>query len=368
MPETRQMSIVEKLAARMTRAEQARTSSETGADDVAAYAAEATKDAVLASILPGQQLRILELDLISPAPEGQVRQNFDQERLKTLADSLKRSGVREPIIVTPHGAEPGRFQIVAGERRWRAARIAGLAKIPCIVDPTLSDRRGKLLAQAEENLHREALNPVEEAAVLVQLMESRGIDVREAGELMGRSYIQARRLHRLHLAVEPIKQSVVRGDLDARAAVEVVRIYNKFAKTDTSVELRDTVTKIEALIERIVREKWSARRLEQYATKLGAGASEDDAEVGASVTTPPAPAREPQPSRVEKAGSAEVERGASASGTRMKHPLAQAPVLTRSEDSVTIQVKRIQRGGLSPEEREELIALLEDLLMRARRA
>ena len=54
---------------------------------------------------------------------------------------MKRSGVREPIIVTPHGAEAGRFQIVAGERRWRAAQLAGLSEIPCIVDPGLIERR-----------------------------------------------------------------------------------------------------------------------------------------------------------------------------------------------------------------------------------
>jgi ParB family chromosome partitioning protein len=367
MPETSHRSIVEKLAARISRAERARTAPESGGDDVGAYAAEATQDAVLASILPGQQLRVIKLDLISPAREGQVRQQFDEERLGTLADSLKRSGVREPIIVTPHGASPGCFQIVAGERRWRAAQLAGLSEIPCIVDPRLADRRDKLLAQAEENLHREDLNPIEEASVLAQLMEARGVDVREAGELMGRSYIQARRLHRLHTAVDPIKQAVVRGDLDARAAVDVVRIYNTLAKTDMSVDLRDTASKIEKLIERMVRERWSARRIEQYATKLGAGASEEEAEGASSApTVPSASARQARAVRTVSSATPASEPSAPTaedSGRAQPPP----PVLTRSDGRVVIEEKRIQRGMLTPEEREELIAVLEELLMRVRR-
>jgi ParB family chromosome partitioning protein len=368
MPETRQTSIVEKLAARMTRAEQARTAAESGGDDVAAYAAEATKDAVLASILPGQQLRVIRLELISPAPEGQVRQHFDEERLRTLAESLKRSGVREPIIVTPHGAAAGRFQIVAGERRWRAAQLAGLCEIPCIVDPRLADRRDKLLAQAEENLHHENLNAVEEATVLARLMESRGLDVREAGELMGRSYIQSRRLHRLHMAIDPIKQAVLRGDLDARAAVEVIRIYNTFAQTDMSVELRDTAARIEKLIQRAAREKWSARRLEQYATKLGAGASEEEAEGASSTVSAQRPESARQPRSVGTASPATPPSAPNAPPDEAGE-VAQPPprVLTRAGGHLVIEEKLIQRGVLTPEEREELIAVLEDLLMRVRR-
>lgn len=364
MDEARQASIVERLASGVARAEQARAVAPGDVDDVAAYAAEATKDAVLASILPGQQLRTIRVELISPASEGQVRQRFDEDRLRTLAESLKRSGVREPIIVTPHGARPGQFQIVAGERRWRAAKLAGLSEIPCIVDPSLEDRRAKLLAQAEENLHREDLNPVEEAAVLAQLMETRGIDVREAGELMGRSYIQARRLHRLHRAVEPIKTAVVSGDLDARAAVEVTRIYNTLAQKDMSVELRDTTSRVAKLIERIVRERWSARRLEQYATKLGAGANEEDAET----PDPPAKAPEPAAARPKPALKADaLPAGARAPVAPTPVEERPAPVVARADGRVIIAEHRIQRGGLTPEEREEVIAVLEDLLMRARR-
>ena len=368
MAEPRQMSIVEQLASRVTRAEQARTATPGEADDVAAYAAEATKDAVLASILPGQQLRSIRVELISPAPEGQVRQGFDEERLKTLANSLKRSGVREPIIVTPHGAEPGRFQIVAGERRWRAAQLAGLTEIPCIIDPSLSDRKAKLLAQAEENLHREDLNPVEEAQALVQLMDARDVDVREAGELIGRSYAQARRLYRIHMAVEPIKRALISGEIDARAAIEVDRIFNALAAaTSKEVALRRT----EKLLERIVKEKWTIRRIEAHAKKVAGGATDVDGEPLQQEAVDPSPAGPAEARGSADAGADGTEHKAAppTEGAFPETSLArERPLLTRENGRVIIEETRIQRGSVTPEEREQLIAVLEDLLMRVRRA
>lgn len=368
MAETRQTSIVERLASGVARAEQARTAAPGEADDVAAYASVATKDAVLASILPGQQLRAIRVEFISPAPEGQVRQHFDEDRLKTLAESLKRSGVREPIIVTPHGAGPGRFQIVAGERRWRAAQLAGLSEIPCIVDPSLEDRRAKILAQAEENLQREDLNPVEEAAVLAQLMETRGVEVREAGELIGRSYSQARRLYRIHMAIEPIKRALICGEIDARAAIEVDRIFNALAAKASKEEAQH---RAEKLLERIVRERWPIRRIEAHAKKVAGGAAEEAEDglphdaVGDSPVTP-----------TEPHGGADAEHGAPRSAAdapeRRPDPEASrgpmAPLLTRENGRVVIEEARIQRGKVTPEEREQLIAVLEELLMRVRRA
>lgn len=377
MGEGRQVSIMEKLTSRITRAEQVRKSDAGGADPVGAYAAEATKDAVLASILPGQQLRPIKLDLISPAPEGQARQAFDDERLQTLADSLRRSGVREPIIVTPHGAEPGRFQIVAGERRWRAARLAGLDEIPCIVDPNLVDRRAKLLAQAEENLHRENLNAVEEAQVLSQLMEAREIDVREAGELIGRSYAQARRLYRIHTAVEPIKQALIRGDLDARGAIEVDRIFNALAETAGKQE---ALKRTEKLVDRIVRERWPIRRIEQHAKKIAGGGEEvDDAVAGTAIVsakpdttkgdgTSAGTAPEPTAANGGPDGDAGTTFADRAAEDREPVTSAPGPLLIRRNGRVIIEEARIRRGSVTPEEREQLIAVLEELLMRVRRA
>jgi ParB/RepB/Spo0J family partition protein len=367
MAEGRQMSIVEKLTSRITRAEQVRASEASGADPVAVYAAEATKDAVLASILPGQQLRSVRLDLISPAPDGQARQQFDEERLRALADSLRRSGVREPIIVTPHGAEPGHFQIVAGERRWRAAQLAGLEEIPCIIDPKLVDRPTKLLAQAEENLHRENLNAVEEADVLAQLMGARDLDVREAGELIGRSYAQARRLYRIHMAVEPIKKALIRGELDARGAIEVDRVFNALEK---AVGNEEALKRVEKLLERIVREKWPIRRIEQHAKKVAGGDDEESA-----VATSSGPSGEgatAAPATGSRSADATPDEAAKV-GPQEEVPDIEVlpdvppPLFTREHGRVVIEEARIQRGLVTPEEREQLIAVLEELLMRVRR-
>ena len=254
------------IAVRLVSQAQAAAQSSIGPSD--AEVGGAGEDNVLRHILPDQHLLRVPVDRIAPAREGQSRQDFNEERLAALAESLKRSGVREPIIVTPHGAEPGRFQIVAGERRWRAAQLAGLSEIPCIVDPGLVERKDKLLAQAEENLHRENLNAVEEAAVLVELMKARSIDVKEAAELLGKSPRQARRLLQIHGAAAPIKRAVARGQLDARVALEMVRIHNRLVKQDPSPSGSGAFKKIERLVERFVSEGWTMRKLERLVAKL----------------------------------------------------------------------------------------------------
>lgn len=311
------------------------------------------EDNVLRHILPDQHLLRIPVDRIAPAPEGQARQDFNEERLAALAESLKRSGVREPIIVTPHGAEPGRFQIVAGERRWRAAQLAGLAEIPCIVDPGLVERKDKLLAQAEENLHRENLNPVEEAAVLVQLMEARSIDVKEAGELLGKSQRQARRLLQLHTAAAPIKKAAARGQLDARAAVELVRVHNRYVREDPSPAGSEALKRIERLVERFVKEEWSVRRLEQFVARLEAKDA-PDSKAGAV-----------QDVAAEGRGGKGDWDAAHAPAGATK---GRRPIVERVGETLVLDVVRIERHELSPEERAALITLLEDLLFKTRRS
>jgi ParB family chromosome partitioning protein len=313
------------------------------------------EDNVLRHILPDQHLLRIKVDRIAPARDGQARQDFNEERLAALAESLKRSGVREPIIVTPHGAEPGCFQIVAGERRWRAAQLAGLTEIPCIVDPGLVEQKDKLLAQAEENLHRENLNPVEEAAVLAQLMEARGLDAKGAGELLGMNARQARRLLQLHGTAAPIKRAVVRGVLDARIALEMVRIYNRLRREDESAAGTKALQKIERLIERYVSEAWTMRKLERFAAKLDPKTDTIQDEDG-------------DPDDTKDKVAAVV--------TGRKHtPVLAKGSTTKSEAALTemkngrlvIDVKRVEEHRLSPQERAALIDLLEDLLFKVRR-
>jgi ParB/RepB/Spo0J family partition protein len=301
---------------------------------------------------PSPPFASIPIQDLSPAPEGQTRQHFDPATLQNLAASVKRSGIREPILVIPDESTPGRYRIVAGERRWRAAQLAGLAEIPCLVDERLADPKQRLLAQAEENLHRDDLNVVEEAAVLVHLMEAFSISAQEAGALIGRSYQQARRLIQIHNAPQPIRDAIVQGHVDARAALELVRIHNKIAQDPRPDGKRRAAAQLDELVDRVVNERWTIRRLEHYARKLVDGAA------GAKP--------QQSPGSVDRA-PADAARGAIVSRTETPARPAGVPPYRRDATSVFIDTGRIARNQVSPEEREELINVLEGLLMAVRR-
>jgi ParB family chromosome partitioning protein len=300
------------------------------------------------------QLVVLQLSRVTPSPDGQVRQHFDPARLRSLADSLKRSGVREPVIVRPHESSPGHFRIVAGERRWRAAQLAGLTEIPCLVDEGLSDPKQRLLAQAEENLHREDLNAVEEAGVLVQLMEVFGVDAQDAGALIGRSYQQARRLIQIETAPQPVKDAIVSGLIDTRGALELVRIHNKLAHHPGPNGKKRALAQVEELIDRVVYERWSIRRLEAYARRIVDGEA--------------SPGGPPPTARGASAGHSGAPDAALAllpsPGSGETSP--EGPPWRRERAGLWLDTGRIVRGAVSAHERAALIALFEDLLWRAR--
>jgi ParB family chromosome partitioning protein len=304
------------------------------------------------------RLVTLRLNQVSPALQGQVRQRFDPARLQALAESLKRSGVREPVIVRPHESTPGHYRIVAGERRWRAAQLAGLTEIPCLVDERLHDPKQRLLAQAEENLHREDLNAVEEAAVLVQLMEAFGVDAQEAGALIGRSYQQARRLIQIETAPQPVKDALVSGLIDTRAALELVRIHNKLAHHPGPNGKKRALAQMEELIDRVVYERWSIRRLESYARRIVDG---EASPAGPPPSDPPA-ARGAAADHSGAPDAAIALLPAPGSGETS----SEGPPWRRERAGLWIDTGRIVRGAVSAHERAALIALFEDLLWRAR--
>lgn len=294
-------------------------------------------------------LVMVPIDRLSPAREGQARKRFDAATLQTLAASLRRSGVRTPVLVTRDAAAPGHYRLVAGERRWRAARLAGLAELPCIVDDRLSDRSQRLLAQAEENLHREDLNVVEEAAVLVQLMEAFRVGAEDAGALIGRSYQQTRRLVQIHEAPQSIRDAVMQGHIDARAALELVRIYNRLAQGTGASAKQHAGVELDELIDRVVNERWSVRRLERYARELEGGRVQQ------------------KRGRRSPAPESGAEAPPSGHATRPAVP-AGGPPYRLSDAELVLDVDRIARRDVSPEEREELIKVLEQLLTMVRRA
>jgi ParB family chromosome partitioning protein len=128
----------------------------------------------------GDEIREIEIDLIRPGHQ-QPRTTFDQAKLEELAQSIRTSGIIQPLLVRPSG---GLFELVAGERRWRAAQLAGLPRIPAIIREIPDD---KLLELALiENIQRQELNPIEEANAYKRLIESLNLTQEEVAQRVGR--------------------------------------------------------------------------------------------------------------------------------------------------------------------------------------
>jgi len=139
-----------------------------------------------------QELRKVPVDLVTPSA-GQPRRRFDEEPLNALAASLGEKGVLQPVLLRP--LPDGRYELIAGERRWRAAKIAGLGEIPAIVR-SHGDAEALEIALIE-NMAREDLNPVEEARACAALVEELGLTREQVGTRVGRSRVAVSNLMRL---------------------------------------------------------------------------------------------------------------------------------------------------------------------------
>ena len=136
--------------------------------------------------------RTLPIELVAANP-NQPRKHFDEESLVGLSDSLKECGVLQPVLVRPLAG--GTYELIAGERRWRAAKLAGIREIPALVRP--HDDAASLELALIENMAREDLNPVEEARALAALVEELGVSKEEVGRRLGRSRVAISNLLRL---------------------------------------------------------------------------------------------------------------------------------------------------------------------------
>lgn len=156
----------------------------------------------------GDELRELPVDLIKPNP-NQPRRHFDEAALQALADSLESRGVLQPVLVRP--VPGGTYELVAGERRWRASQLAGLEQIPALVRER--DDAQALEVALIENMAREDLNPVEEARACAALVEELGLTREEVGRRVGRSRVAVSNLLRLLDLPDDVLQLLERGDL-----------------------------------------------------------------------------------------------------------------------------------------------------------
>jgi ParB family chromosome partitioning protein len=139
-----------------------------------------------------QELRQLPIELISPNPK-QPRRGFDQDGLQALAGSLGEQGVLQPVLVRPKPG--GTYELIAGERRWRASRIAGLSTIPALVRER--EDAATLELALVENMAREDLSPIEEAHACAALVEELGLTREQVGRRVGRSRVAVTNLMRL---------------------------------------------------------------------------------------------------------------------------------------------------------------------------
>jgi ParB family chromosome partitioning protein len=222
------------------------------------------------------------------ANPNQPRQHFDEEALAELAASIRDVGVLQPVLVRPVG--DGRYQLVAGERRWRAARRAGVDMVPALV------RDATEMASAEqaliENLHREDLSPLEEAAAYQQLIEEFGLTHEVVAGRVGKSRSAITNTLRLLTLPPAIQQLLAEGRLSAGHAKALL------TTPDRSFQ--------EQLARRAATEGWSVRAVEEAVRDRGGQPTNGDAPSAEAGETAEAPSR--PPSKLRPPGLLELEQ------------------------------------------------------------
>ncbi len=229
-------------------------------------------------LVHGEQDQFRELPLTSLEPNRyQPREHFDEVALLALSESIRELGVLQPVLVRP--GEGDRFELIAGERRWRAARKAGLTTIPAIVR-TIGDTAS--LEQAlVENLHRSDLNALEEAAAYQQLMEDFGLTQEQVAARVGKSRPAVANTLRLMQLPATVQRLVVDGRITAGHARALL------GTPDRNLQ--------EQLSRRVVSEGWTVRqiedavRVEQFEEQLQQAHEDAGSTVAGSASAPAAP-------------------------------------------------------------------------------
>jgi len=185
---------------------------------------------------PGVQL--LAVDVMEPSP-FQPRQDMDETALQELADSIGQRGILQPLLVRPNPAKSGHYQIIAGERRWRAAQRVSLHEVPVLVR-ALSDSDA-MAAGLVENLQREDLNAVEEAEGYKRLLEEFSLSQDKLGEAVGKSRAHIGNIVRLLKLPEPVRAMLRQGQISAGHArallthADPVKVAKEIIRRDLSV-------------------------------------------------------------------------------------------------------------------------------------
>ncbi|MBB6093123.1 ParB family chromosome partitioning protein [Povalibacter uvarum] len=216
----------------------------------------AASEAPVAQLRPDEELVKLPVDLLQRG-KYQPRIDMHMETLQELADSIKAQGLIQPILVRPIGepvaGQPRRYEIIAGERRWRAAQLAGLHEIPSIVR-RVPDEAAVAMALIE-NIQRENLNPLEEARALERLISEFDMTHATAAEAVGRSRAAVSNLLRLLDLCDEAKALVERGELEMGHARALLGLENKRQQAEVAAMVAKkklSVRETEALVRRMV--------------------------------------------------------------------------------------------------------------------
>ena len=206
------------------------------------------------SASPAQEtITKLPLQKVEPNP-NQPRRSFDEEELQALADSIAEHGILQPLAV--RALDGGFYQIIAGERRWRAARMAGLDEVPVVV--LEADDRTVMELALIENLQRQDLNPMEEAEGYRVLMEEYGLTQEQAAARVGKSRPAVTNALRLLALPEEVREMVEAGTLSAGHARAVLSLPNERlqkAAAQKIIALRLSVRQAEAMCKRMAAEE-----------------------------------------------------------------------------------------------------------------
>ncbi len=212
--------------------------------------------------------------------DTQARRDFDAARLEELTTSVKEVGILEPLELRPDPQAPNQFIIVFGERRWRAAKLAGLTTVPAIVNGEARQVRRR---QLYENVVRVDLNVVELAANVAAVMAEDKLDTKTLADSLRWPLRKVQRLVEIHEAPGAVKHAIVRGidvegdrrTLSVSHALDVVRAFRHYARADETVTKNEATSRLDRLIATVLKEDWSAGKLQEYVGALGRSPKRD---------------------------------------------------------------------------------------------
>ncbi len=290
----------------------------------------------------GKEIFEVPIELVR-RDESQAREEFDKGRLEELAASIRQEGIIEPLELRPDASQDGHFVIIWGERRWRAAQLAGLATVPALINREPKHVRRR---QLYENVMRADLNTVELARIVAQTMEEDGRDSKGMAEQLHWPLRKVQRLVEIHEAPAVVKTAMVKGVvvdgerriLSSRHALDIIRAYRHYVRGDNTEGKEKALVKLEKLISRVLADDWSAKKLQGYVSALARPEG-------------------------EAAASPELARGSDgAKGGAEGAAGAVAPVFELSDQTFVIDLAQARNGALDSATREELVGCLRRLL------